>query len=421
MTKQAIPHFRARPAAGGLIRYSWEPAPGLIKAGWPTVPLGLSNQVKEHAARDLAVRINGMVQDWRAGKITEVPDVILNLKLVANPGKPAGKRLARAKAPPGTCAHMIDAYLSSRKYERLAEATRISYRSDCEFLRRWCGDLPVAGVTPKACKKLYETLFDGLPARKGKEAVPGLPRRAQKIIIMGRTVWKWALSEELATMNPWMAVETETPVPALPDLWENDDVDTFVQVADALGEHGIGTAVRLNAWLGQRVSDVREWDRNMMKGGRLWVVQRKTKARVGLPLRIVPALVQRLEEDAARQARAHITSTRLVSTSDGLPFTESSMRNAFNRVRAEAAKVRPGIAALDMMHLRHTAVTRLGEAGCTPQQIAAISGHSLKSITLILERYNIITNVQADDAFEARMKMEAGGNRQSDDDAPESE
>jgi hypothetical protein len=32
-------------------------------------------------------------------------------------------------------------------------------------------------------------------------------------------------------------------------------------------------------------------------------------------------------------------------------------------------------------------VTSLSEAGCTPQQIATITGHSLKTVLQILERY----------------------------------
>jgi integrase len=37
--------------------------------------------------------------------------------------------------------------------------------------------------------------------------------------------------------------------------------------------------------------------------------------------------------------------------------------------------------------LRGTTITLLAEAGCTPQQIATITGHSLKTVHQILERY----------------------------------
>lgn len=43
--------------------------------------------------------------------------------------------------------------------------------------------------------------------------------------------------------------------------------------------------------------------------------------------------------------------------------------------------------ALHFHDLRGTAVTLLSEAGCTPQQIATITGHSIKTVHVILERY----------------------------------
>jgi integrase len=49
--------------------------------------------------------------------------------------------------------------------------------------------------------------------------------------------------------------------------------------------------------------------------------------------------------------------------------------------------------------LRGTAVTLLSEAACTPQQIATITGHSLKTVHLILERYLARTRGLADQAI----------------------
>jgi integrase len=49
--------------------------------------------------------------------------------------------------------------------------------------------------------------------------------------------------------------------------------------------------------------------------------------------------------------------------------------------------------------LRGTAVTLLSEAGCTPQQIATITGHSLKTVYRILERYLARTRGVAEQAI----------------------
>jgi integrase len=49
--------------------------------------------------------------------------------------------------------------------------------------------------------------------------------------------------------------------------------------------------------------------------------------------------------------------------------------------------------------LRGTAVTLLSEAGCTPQQVATITGHSLKTVHRILERYLARTRGLAEQAI----------------------
>ncbi|AWI91798.1 hypothetical protein C0214_21280 [Methylobacterium sp. DM1] len=55
--------------------------------------------------------------------------------------------------------------------------------------------------------------------------------------------------------------------------------------------------------------------------------------------------------------------------------------------------------ALHFHDLRGTAVTMLSEAGCSPQQIATITGHSLKTVTVILDRYLARTRALADQAI----------------------
>ncbi|CAO4140455.1 hypothetical protein LPLAFNJD_LOCUS696 [Methylorubrum aminovorans] len=55
--------------------------------------------------------------------------------------------------------------------------------------------------------------------------------------------------------------------------------------------------------------------------------------------------------------------------------------------------------ALHFHDLRGTAVTMLSEAGCSPQQIATITGHSLKTVTVIFDRYLARTRALADQAI----------------------
>jgi len=64
----------------------------------------------------------------------------------------------------------------------------------------------------------------------------------------------------------------------------------------------------------------------------------------------------------------------------------------------EAATKAAGVEQLHFHDLRGTAVTMLAEAGCTVPQIAAITGHSLKTVTTILDKYLARTRVLASEA-----------------------
>ncbi len=76
---------------------------------------------------------------------------------------------------------------------------------------------------------------------------------------------------------------------------------------------------------------------------------------------------------------------------------QSFKKRYFARLWDETAKAAglesialPGLEESVRLHfhdLRGTTVTLLSERGCTPQQIATITGHSLKTVHRILERY----------------------------------
>jgi integrase len=60
--------------------------------------------------------------------------------------------------------------------------------------------------------------------------------------------------------------------------------------------------------------------------------------------------------------------------------------NAFRKAWGASAS-RAGIIGLHFHDLGGTAVTRLSEAECTPQEIARFTGHSLRDVAAILDRY----------------------------------
>ena len=69
----------------------------------------------------------------------------------------------------------------------------------------------------------------------------------------------------------------------------------------------------------------------------------------------------------------------------GLPFEAQNIRVTFRRIRESVP--RDDGRVLVLRALRHSCVVQLGRSGCSVPQIRAITGHSLKTVERVLERY----------------------------------
>jgi integrase len=79
--------------------------------------------------------------------------------------------------------------------------------------------------------------------------------------------------------------------------------------------------------------------------------------------------------------------------------TNQALKKCYFAHLWEKAASDAGLSNLHFHDLRGTAVTMLSEAGSNPQQIATITGHSLKTVTVILDRYLARTRALADQAI----------------------
>jgi integrase len=153
---------------------------------------------------------------------------------------------------------------------------------------------------------------------------------------------------------------------------------------------------------GQREGDLLRLPWSSYDG--LRIALRQGKARRGgkrSPLVEIPctAALRRMLDGMDR------VSTLILTTKTG----QSLKKRYFARLWDEAmiaAKLQsvtlPGSDERVQLHfhdLRGTAVTLLSEAGCTPQQVATITGHSLKTVYRILERYLARTRGLAEQAI----------------------
>lgn len=408
MATMHIRHLVCRPGAtGALPRYFWQPSSALRRLGWR--PVRVPDDWRRH---DDAEQLH-------AAAIAAAEAI--NARLDAARDREA---LASVPAPPvptgRTLGELVAAYEASRDFTGLRDNTRRSYRQSLRKLDAWGADSPLRAIDPVRVQNLLD-------------ALAATPSYANAVVRVLRLVLAWGRRKGWVRSNaavaPKLASTETTGI-----IWPHGAPEAFAAAADALGLASIGTAVLLNEWLGQREADILRMPRNVYRHGSLVLRQAKTGATVSLPIDLVPRLKARLDATlalhTAREAAGRpALTTILLAEATGRPWATDHFRHAFARVRAKLAETHPyfetdhllpgrdmtdpdayriATGDLTFMRLRHTAVTRLAEAGCDVPLIASVTGHAEASILPLLKRYMIRTATLARLAFERRLDAENG-------------
>lgn len=363
-----VKFFTTRPRKNGSLRYFWQPTDALKQAGWK-----LTRLPDDYAeALNAAAQINTQVDAWRAGLI-DTPTT----------------------ARPGTVEAVIVAYKNNREYKDLAVKTKIDYERYLTLIDNWAGPEIAATITAKMVQDLYETLYHQTPAK------------AAYLVRVIRVLFNFAERQSMIPKNSNPATKPKLKYRAPKGrLWSAGAVQTFVEEADRSGHFAIGTAVMLNEWIGQRRGDIIALPLSAYQKGTLRIRQSKTGAEVELAINEVPALRARIEDQIRSNLKRPVPGTTIIQQESGQPYSGDWFAHAFMDIRDRAAKACPDLAEMVFMNLRHTAITRLTEAGCTLQEVAAISGHSFKAVQDIVDRYNVRTAKAARTALLKRVSAE---------------
>lgn len=314
---------RLRQKASG---YYWQPTPAVRALGFS--PEALGKDPAKAAAR--AEYLNRMVKDEIAG--------------------------SAASAQIESVANLVSRYRRSDRYAALAPTTRAVYECVLRAIARAAGHFEVAGITRR----------DLVEVRDKIERVKGRKRANAHI-----KIWRVLLDE--ARNLGW---RRDNPAEGFggPDytarrrVWTPAEVEAFCAKARAVGRASMALAVTLALDSSQRQGDVirlrwSDWD-----GVAFTLRQSKTGVRLRVPA--LPALAAMIAE-TPRQA-----VTILVNEETGRPYNSTTFRHVFRQVRDAA-----GLPAdLQFRDLRRTALTELGDAGATDDEIRAVSGHRNRNI-----------------------------------------
>jgi hypothetical protein len=402
MPRNTPRYFVEHAGAGELPRMFWKPGKALRAEGWKMerIPAeeirnacGDEGELRAEAFKR-AEQLNAEVDRWRQG--------------LAPVASAAVERPSDAQIKPRSMAALIREYKRSRFFTDRAPATQASYRLNCNIIETWAGDMPVAAIGPARVQKLYESLYATTPAK------------ANHVVAVLRILLQHAVRVEWVRQN---AAEKPGMVgqPFAGMLWPLDAVSLLVEQADRMGWHSIGTAIVVNYWLGQREADILNLVDSSYRDGRFFIEQEKTGATIAVPHS--PWVAGRVEAERARRDARKVVMLEarndrpiILCETTGEPWKASHFRHTFARIRTAAAlewsafTLADGaeilLTDLDYRHLRHTAVTELAIAGCTIPEIAAITGHTIKSVHAILQRYLVMSSALADTAMAKRLTLD---------------
>lgn len=237
------------------------------------------------------------------------------------------------------------------EWSRLAPRSKTIYRRGLETLERF-SDMPIRQVDRPSIIAFRDDLYD----------YPGKLKPALAVL---SNVLRYAHDRGIIEYNHALNLrglpDTKPIVP-----WSPEEIDTFLKAAPDRLYH----AVMLALYTGQRRSDLIRMRWKDYSGDYIDVVQQKTRKKLSIPVH--PNLKKMLDTMPRNiKGRGHTMVDYILTNAHGERWLGDTLTVAISR----QARVL-GIKSRNLHGLRKSAANMLAEAGCTPHQIASITGHA---------------------------------------------
>jgi integrase len=268
-------------------------------------------------------------------------------------GKTAHKQeIGADRTKTGTINALAVAYYRSAEFERLAPATKGTYRRIIDALRDKSGDRSVATLKSRHIRAMLDA--------KAKT-----PSAANSLLKVLKLLMHFAVQRDWRPADPTTGIRKIRTKSEGHHSWSEREISAFEKQWPNGSRERLAFALLL--YTAQRRSDVVRMGRQNVQDGWIRLNQQKTGSFLELPIH--PALQRELAGVPQNQMT-------FLMTMQGSPFTVAGFGNWFREVCNAA-----GLQVCSAHGLRKAAARRLAEAGCSSHQIMAITGHkSLKEV-----------------------------------------
>ena len=273
---------------------------------------------------------------------------------------------------PDLCAGLIRAFLTSPEFEKnLQPSTQKEYRRILTAIEAKFGRAPIAAMA--------DPRFAGDALEWRDEIAASKPREADnRMIVFGRLL-SWAKKRHRISANVLEGYERIYRTDRSEKIWLPEHIAAMQQVASPeFWPLFLGAL-----FTGLRQGDLRKLPWSAYDGKAItWRVTKRRKGDAGVKVTIPCTTALRSLMDSLPRR-----GPLIFTTATGRAWQKRYVARHFETARAKAAEALPEVADLHFHDTRGTAITMLAEAGASVPEIAAITGHSYRTINSILEKY----------------------------------
>jgi integrase len=279
----------------------------------------------------------------------------------------------------GTLNNLIRGYTLSVEFEEnLAPSTRTEYKRMLTKAESEFGNMPLAALDDPRVKRDFLDWREKVARSSGQ-------READNRLSAISAMLTWAVERGQIMVNHlkgrlYHGDRSEK-------IWLPEHIDAFMKAAPIEMQRALILALHT----GQRQGDLLRLPWAAYDGSTITLRQGKAtrKGVKAAPITIRCTATLRRMLDAMPR-----TGLLVLNTKTGQPFKKRWFAEQWGE-----ATIAAGLSDLHFHDLRGTAITMLSEAGNTPQQIAAVTGHTIKTIHQIIEKYLARTRHLSDAAI----------------------